>query len=151
MRSGQFLKAKVANSSNERAFYRRSTFVDYDEVFYRTDDLVRQLDDGNYLFLGRKDRQIKTRGFRVELEKSSPLCSHTVMWMSLRSFLCPIAMEKQHDTGCSHCQIGKDMGATKLSLPDRKTIRKPSLSVGICQAPGQAVLPVLEKGLLFGA
>ena len=29
---------------------------------------MRQLEDGNYDFLGRKDRQIKVRGYRVELD-----------------------------------------------------------------------------------
>ena len=54
---------------NRRAFYRRRPFPDYDDIFYRTGDLVRRLPDGTLDFLGRKDRQIKTRGFRVELDE----------------------------------------------------------------------------------
>src|SRR5439155_667004 len=34
---------------------------------YRTGDLVYQLPDGNYMFAGRKDDQIKIRGYRVEI------------------------------------------------------------------------------------
>ncbi len=36
-------------------------------VAYRTGDLVQEMDDGNYRFLGRRDHQIKSRGHRVEL------------------------------------------------------------------------------------
>jgi acyl-CoA synthetase (AMP-forming)/AMP-acid ligase II len=64
---------------NQKVFYRRSVFPDYEEVFLRTGDLVRLRDDGtNYDFLGRKDRQIKTRGYRVELDEiEAALLSHT--------------------------------------------------------------------------
>jgi amino acid adenylation domain-containing protein len=34
---------------------------------YRTGDMVTELPDGNYKFLGRRDRMIKKRGYRVEL------------------------------------------------------------------------------------
>lgn len=55
---------------NDRAFYRRPVFDGhFADLFYRTGDLVEQLSDGNLKYLGRKDRQIKTRGYRVELDE----------------------------------------------------------------------------------
>lgn len=35
--------------------------------YYRTGDRVSQATNGDYLFLGRLDRQVKRRGFRIEL------------------------------------------------------------------------------------
>jgi acyl-coenzyme A synthetase/AMP-(fatty) acid ligase len=47
------------------------------EVVYRTGDLVKQDDLGNYHFLGRRDDMIKSRGFRIELgEIEAVLTSH---------------------------------------------------------------------------
>jgi amino acid adenylation domain-containing protein len=59
-------------------FYRRRVFNDFEDVFYRTGDLVQLDPDGNYRYLGRKDRQIKTRGYRVELDEIEvALLSHS--------------------------------------------------------------------------
>jgi amino acid adenylation domain-containing protein len=52
-----------------RGLYRRPVSGASDDVFYRTGDLVQQGADGHYRYLGRKDRQIKTRGYRVELDE----------------------------------------------------------------------------------
>jgi amino acid adenylation domain-containing protein len=40
---------------------------DPDDIVYKTGDLSRMLEDGNFEFLGRKDRQVKIRGVRIEL------------------------------------------------------------------------------------
>jgi len=45
--------------------------------WYRTGDLVREAADGNLLFVGRRDRMVKRRGYRVELgEIESALYRH---------------------------------------------------------------------------
>src|SRR6185503_11397948 len=44
---------------------------------YKTGDLARHLSDGNVEYLGRLDRQLKIRGYRVELgEVEATLASH---------------------------------------------------------------------------
>lgn len=52
-----------------RGFYERPLTSQFTDRFYRTGDLVQKQEDGNYRFLGRKDRQVKTRGYRVELDE----------------------------------------------------------------------------------
>jgi acyl-coenzyme A synthetase/AMP-(fatty) acid ligase len=54
---------------NRTAFFVREPFPGFQDLFYRTGDLVRERADGNLVFLGRKDRQIKIRGYRVELDE----------------------------------------------------------------------------------
>ena len=50
---------------------------DLGERIYHTGDLVRQNDDGNYIFISRKDHQIKWMGYRIELaEIETNLMAH---------------------------------------------------------------------------
>jgi acyl-CoA synthetase (AMP-forming)/AMP-acid ligase II len=42
---------------------------DQKRVWYRTGDLVKKLDDGNYAFIGRVDEQMQIRGNRVEMSE----------------------------------------------------------------------------------
>lgn len=49
----------------------------YEEPAYRTGDLVTLDDEGNYVFLGRRDGMVKTRGYRVEVgEVETALYGH---------------------------------------------------------------------------
>ena len=52
---------------NARAFVLHPLAGTPDGRLYRTGDLARALPDGNLVFLGRRDLQIKLRGHRVEL------------------------------------------------------------------------------------
>jgi amino acid adenylation domain-containing protein len=49
--------------NNARAFYQDLS----GKSWYRTGDLVIEGNDGNYTFLGRRDRMVKKRGYRIEL------------------------------------------------------------------------------------
>ncbi|MCB8962713.1 MAG: amino acid adenylation domain-containing protein [Ardenticatenales bacterium] len=55
----------------EAGYYRQRPFPGspFEKIFYRTGDIVRLDEQGELDFLGRKDRQIKIRGFRVELDE----------------------------------------------------------------------------------
>jgi amino acid adenylation domain-containing protein len=49
----------------------------YDEPAYQTGDMVTVDDKGNYVFLGRRDGMVKTRGYRVEVgEVEAALYEH---------------------------------------------------------------------------
>lgn len=49
----------------------------YQERMYKTGDLVTVDEDGNFIFLGRRDHMIKSRGYRIELgEIETALYSH---------------------------------------------------------------------------
>ncbi len=54
---------------NSGAFYKSAKRAGLPEVYHRTGDLVAPGDDGTLRFLGRMDRQIKSRGNRVELDE----------------------------------------------------------------------------------
>lgn len=54
------------------------------DLVYRTGDLARLRPDGNYDLLGRRDHQVKTRGYRVELgEVEARLNSHPALQVAV--------------------------------------------------------------------
>jgi len=53
----------------EKSLFRLETAPGYEQVYYRTGDLVQKNARGELLFLGRNDRQIKHRGYRIELDE----------------------------------------------------------------------------------
>jgi amino acid adenylation domain-containing protein len=62
---------------NALAFFKKTSFGFFPDIYYRTGDVVRRSGDGLLHFLGRKDRMVKTRGYRVELDEvEAALNSH---------------------------------------------------------------------------
>lgn len=66
---GAFLAAGYYNDpqKTEEAFVQNPLNRRYPERCYKTGDLVKRDPDGNLLYLGRKDHQIKRMGYRIEL------------------------------------------------------------------------------------
>lgn len=65
------------SEKTEKAFVKNPLRPDVAERVYKTGDLVRLNDDGNLVFLGRKDHMIKSRGYRIEIgEIETVLCAH---------------------------------------------------------------------------
>lgn len=54
-------------TKTSEALVRNPFRAEYDELVYRTGDLVTLEPAGNYVFLGRRDSMAKIRGYRVEL------------------------------------------------------------------------------------
>lgn len=58
----------LANDQLTQEKFLTSSYVDNKKI-YHTGDLAKWLPDGNLVYLGRIDSQIKLRGFRIELEE----------------------------------------------------------------------------------
>lgn len=68
VRSATMMKGYWNNELlTERSFYKYKIAPGLEHVYYRTGDLVRLNNKQELLFLGRKDSQIKLRGFRIEI------------------------------------------------------------------------------------
>lgn len=57
------------SEKTQKAFIQNPLNSTYPEKIYCTGDLVKLSDDGNYVFLGRKDTLIKRMGYRIELSE----------------------------------------------------------------------------------
>jgi len=66
----QIFKGYLNSSKNSASKFFKSKNK---RVWYKTGDLIKKNSHGNYIYLGRVDRQIKVRGFRVETQEVESL------------------------------------------------------------------------------
>ncbi|HEV3456041.1 MAG TPA: amino acid adenylation domain-containing protein, partial [Thermoanaerobaculia bacterium] len=86
------------------------------ERLYRTGDLVRQLPDGSFEFAGRRDGQVKVRGFRVEPgEIEATLRRHQAIRQA--------AVVARRDGGRATALVAFVAGETPGSLPPAPELR----------------------------
>lgn len=109
---------------------------DPNDIVYKTGDLARMLEDGNYEYLGRQDGQVKIRGIRVELEEvENVLRAH-------ESVLDVAAIDREDAAGysylCAFVVLAGDTNAAQLRehcaahLPDYML---PSAFVAMSELP----------------
>jgi amino acid adenylation domain-containing protein len=105
----------VMRGYHERPDLDRSSFVSLDgRRYYRTGDLVTRDSNGEYHYLGRKDRQVKVRGYRVELDEvEGALLAHPDVKEA-------IAYSRPDGSGSHRVEAvvntGRDSGVTQADL-----------------------------------
>lgn len=72
------------------------------DVFYKTGDLVKWMDDGSIEFAGRNDDQVKIRGYRIEPGEIEHVLNHIP---GIRQS-CVIARERNSDAGSIKYLVG---------------------------------------------
>ncbi|CAM4231088.1 amino acid adenylation domain-containing protein [Zobellia roscoffensis] len=70
IRSATMMKGYWNNKAlTEQSLHRVNIADGYEHIYYKTGDLAQLNTKGELLFMGRNDRQIKLRGYRVELDE----------------------------------------------------------------------------------
>jgi amino acid adenylation domain-containing protein len=94
---------------------------DRDIPWYRTGDIVVQLPDGNYKFLGRRDRMVKKRGYRIELgEIEAALYRHPAIKEAA-------VIALPDEDGVRIKAFASTQGASKLSIIELKRFSSENL------------------------
>ncbi len=76
VRAATMMKGYWNNAAlTEKSMYKEFVSPSVENLYYRTGDLVEENENGDLLFLGRNDRQIKIRGYRVELDEVESVLS----------------------------------------------------------------------------
>jgi acyl-coenzyme A synthetase/AMP-(fatty) acid ligase len=99
---------------------------------YKTGDLVTLDSDGNYIFLGRKDFMIKSRGYRIEIgQVESVILSHSLV---KEAVVIPVADEL----------IGNRITAAIVSLPSKELTKSDIVNYCSSQLPRYMIPEVID-------
>lgn len=79
----------------KKSLYQRMRIPGFVETFYRTGDLVMMDNSGLLHFLGRKDRQVKVRGHRVELDEVENVVNTAASVQEAAVFASPKGLEER--------------------------------------------------------
>ena len=109
---------------------------------YRTGDLARRLPSGDIEFLGRRDQQVKLRGFRIELEEvEAALALHP----GVREAVVAIQEDPRGDKHLVAYAVPREEGADLSSWRELMSRRLPAQMVPATLVP-LAALPLTPTG-----
>lgn len=81
---------------NANAFHVEEPLPGFTRRYYRTGDIFRQDPDGTLHFLGRNDRQVKLRGYRIELDEVEAAFTAQSNVKEAAAFLSTLGGEEKH-------------------------------------------------------
>jgi len=97
-----------------RAFWHRRVFGHFEDAYHRTGDLVRRREDGLLEFHGRKDRQVKARGYRIELDEVEVVMGSHDAVESAAAFAVPDEDGSVHIEGAVTVRQGHELAVDAL-------------------------------------
>ncbi len=120
-----------------------------DGLVYKTGDLVKYLPDGNIVFLSRIDKQIKLRGFRIELEE---IDANILKFAGVKQSVCALMEVNGQKAICAYITSDKQIDETALRsflatiLPDymipKYIMQLASLPLSISGKIDRSMLPI---------
>lgn len=123
-----------------------------DGLIYKTGDLVKYLPDGNILFLSRIDKQIKLRGFRIELEE---IDTNILKFSDVKQSISVLMEVHGQKAICSYITSDKVVEISELKsflatiLPDymipKYLVQLDSLPLNISGKIDRSLLPIPTK------
>ncbi|WP_162183659.1 amino acid adenylation domain-containing protein [Wocania ichthyoenteri] len=126
VRSATMMKGYWNNTPlTESSLYKEKIAPGFEYIYYRTGDLVKLNKNNELLFLGRKDRQIKFRGYRIEIDEIENILIKNEAVIEVAVVLTESSNNKEKELSAT-VLLHKDM---HISLEDLKTHCKKHLPI----------------------